>query len=138
DNLDTIRDFAAIVQTQERLDYLTLLTWADVTAVSGSAWTLAQDAFLRALYEGTSSLLGAAVSETPDAPAVRQRLARQLRGGDVDEAEVQAFVESLPAYYLTSAPPSLVRLHFKLAEKAREGEPSVEAQALPELGATDF
>lgn len=137
-NPETIQDFAALVETQERLDLLTLLTWADVQAVSESAWTLAQDSFLKTLHEATSALLHASEPLETDAPAYRQRLSRQLRGEDVDEREVQAFIDSLPAHYLTSTPPALVRLHYKLAEKAREGEPTVEVNAQPTLGATEF
>ncbi len=138
ENPETVREFAAIVQTPERLDLLTLLTWADVNAVSASAWTQAQETFLRTLHEATTAVLHEGSPPEADAPTYRQRIARQFRGADVDEAKVQEFIDSLPAHYLSSTSPALARLHYHLAEKAKGGETIVDVHALPELGATEF
>lgn len=137
ENPETAREFAKIVGTAERLDMLTLLTWADVNAVSSSAWTLAQVAFLRQLHQQTLAILESD-PQAPDESVYRRRLLRGLQELDVPDEEVQAFIDSLPAHYLTSTPPSLVRLHYRLAERAREGETTVEIHHQPELGATDF
>jgi len=139
ENPDTVRDFRETVGTQERLDMLTLLTWADVQAVSQDAWTAAQETFLRDLYDSTTDLMHAGdAAQESDMPAVRRRLTRHFQDEKTDEESVQAFIDSLPAHYLTSTPPSLVRLHYRLAEKARDGEPTVDARSIPELGATEF
>ncbi len=138
ENPETIREFRDIIGTAERLDLLTLLTWADVKAVSSSAWTTAQDAFLKNLYEATSALLHSGETAVESAPAYRQRLARQFQNEDADDADVHAFIDSLPAHYLTSTSPAIVRLHYRLAEKAREGDATVEVHTQTELGATEF
>lgn len=136
-NPDTVTDFAQIVRHRDRLDLLTLLTWADVNAVSADAWTPAQETFLIELHGRTAEVLES--SETPrfDAGQQRQRLMRQLKE-DVPEADLQTFVESLPPYYLASTPPSLVKLHYQLVKKAEKGEPTVETFTQQDLGATDF
>jgi [protein-PII] uridylyltransferase len=133
----TVSDFAEIVGNRQRLDLLTLLTFADIRAVSDTAWTLSQSAFLRELYERTASAL-----ET-EAPAVdsanyRRRLLRQLRDAEESESRVEEFVDSLPAYYLTSTPPDVVRLHMHFVRKAEAGEPSVEVFHRPDVSATDL
>lgn len=136
-NPDTIREFAAIVKDQTRLDLLTLITWADVNAVAPEAWTVAQEAFLHELHRQTSEALELE-NPTPFDPAQqRQRLMRQLRE-DVPEEDLRRFVDSLPPYYLASTPPSLVKLHFQLVKKAEKGETTVESYSQPELGATDI
>lgn len=136
-NPDTISEFAQIVGDRERLDLLTLLTWADVNAVAPEAWTPAQEAFLIELHRRTSEALQAANPAPFDAAQQRQRLMRQLKE-DVPESDLQRFVESLPAYYLASTPPNLVKLHYQLVKKAENGEATVETFTQPELGATDF
>lgn len=137
-NPETVREFAEIVESPDRLRMLTLLTWADVSAVSEGAWTPAQDTFLRELYERTLVHLQSESPGAPDPSLYRQRLLRQLRNQTSDEAAVQRFVESLPAYYLTSTPPDVVRLHLQFATRAIEGTPTVELFHRHDLSATEI
>lgn len=137
DNPDTIREFASIVKDQSRLDLLTLITWADVNAVAPEAWTAAQESFLHELHRRTTEALELE-NPTPFDPAQqRQRLMRQLKE-DVPAEDLRRFVDSLPPYYLASTPPSLVKLHYQLVNKAHQGEPTVESFTQPELSATDI
>jgi [protein-PII] uridylyltransferase len=138
ENPATIVEFAEIVGDVNRLHFLTLLTWADVNAVSPGAWTPAQDTFLRALHARTEARLQGEVPGTPDPSQYRQRLLRQLRAKPEDEANVQAFVESLPAHYVVITPPDIIRLHMGFARRATEGQPTVELFHRPDLGATEF
>lgn len=134
----TVEEFTEIVGDLNRLGMLTLLTYADIGAVSEGSWTSAQDTFLRQLYELTAACLQGEMEASVDPSQYRRRLLRQLAGRHGDEASVQAFVESLPAYYLTSTPPDLIRLHMHFAEKAAAGEPTVELFHRPDLGATEL
>ncbi|MES1147485.1 MAG: HD domain-containing protein, partial [bacterium] len=47
---ETIEEFAGIVETKEKLDALTVLTWADIQAVAPHAWSPIQESFLLELY----------------------------------------------------------------------------------------
>jgi [protein-PII] uridylyltransferase len=134
----TAEEFARLVGNLERLRLLTLLTWADVNAVAPGTWTKAQDAFLKQLYEATFSILEGTVVEEADEELSRQRLLRQIRKDPSDEARIQAFLESLPVYYLASTSAETVRLQMQFAERAVEGEPTVDEYPVPELGATEF
>jgi [protein-PII] uridylyltransferase len=137
-NPETIVEFRQSVGDIDRLNLLTLLTWADVKAVNEAAWTPANETFLRLLYERTASVLQEEVVPGVDPAHYRQRLMRQLRHQTGDETVVRAFVDSLPAYYLVSTPIEVVRLHLAMAEKAARGEPSVEIFHRAEVAATEI
>jgi [protein-PII] uridylyltransferase len=113
------------------------LTWADVSAVAEGSWTRAQDTFLRQLYELTMARLSGEIGEVHEPAQYRRRIMKQLARQSIDEEALQKFVESLPAYYLTSTPPDLVRLHMHFAEKAIAGEATVEIHHRADLGATE-
>lgn len=133
---ETVTEFTSIVGTVERLDALTLLTWADINAVAPDAWTLSQDAFLRELHGLTyHRLMG---NESPEQAPNRHRLLRQLQGTEIDAEEVAAFVESLPAHYLNSSTGETAALHLTYFKKALRGEPSVEFHHQPDRGATEL
>ena len=136
-NSATIAEFAAIVRDVERLNALTLLTWADVNAVAPGLWTGAQDAFLRELYARTHDVLQGEMGEPADTGTYRQRLIRQLSKSEVAEEEIAAFVGSLPAHYLTNATPEVAKLHLGYYRRAIEGRPTVEFNPMPELCATE-
>lgn len=137
-NPATVAEFAAIVRDVERLNCLTLLTWADVNAVAPGTWTAAQDAFLRELHARTQDVLQGEALQTPDTGSYRQRLIRQLSQSAVAEEDVAAFVGSLPAHYLTNATPETAKLHLGYFRKALEGLPTIEFNPMPELSATEI
>ncbi len=136
---ETIREFAALVQDEERLSLLTLLTYADTNAVSESLWTPAQDTFLRQLYRATADHLQAGAPETrPDPAAHRRRLRKELQSADIDDERLQAFLASLPAPYLASVAPEALRRHMEYAQKARAGVPTAKIEPRPSVGASSL
>jgi len=137
-NPETIREFSEIVRDSTRLHLLTLLTWADVSAVNPSAWTPAQDTFLRDLHTRTEAYLRRDAFSEPDPALHRQRLLRQLKSQEEDTSRVQQFVESLPAYYLTATPAEVVRLHMGFVHQAELGKPTVELFHRHDLSATEI
>jgi len=136
-NPSTIQEFAKIVGDIERLNALTLLTWADVNAVGPSTWTPAQDSFLRELHTRTLDALQTEKASPPDSSFYRNRLIRQMTQTSAAEEEVTAFIGSLPAHYLTNATPELAKLHFEYFKKAISGTPTVEFNPVPEILATE-
>jgi [protein-PII] uridylyltransferase len=136
-NPQTVAEFAKVVGDTNRLDLLTLLTWADIAAVGEASWTPAQDIFLRELHGRTSALLQGETATVADPVLSRQRLLRQLRSKPEDAERLNAFLESLPLHYVTSTPPDLVRVHLELAERAIAGEPSVELFNRNDISATE-
>lgn len=134
----TVAEFAAIVGDLDRLALLALFTYADVSAVADGAWTPAQDTFLRELFVRTDAVLRGDGHFSPDPAVYRQRLLRQLKSQREDAGAVQAFVQGLPAYYLTSTHPEVIRLHMGFVQKAMDGEPTVELFHRSEIGATEI
>ena len=98
----TIRDFAEIVQSRERLKLLLILTVADIAAVGPGVWTGWKGQLLRTLYFETEPLLGGGhtaltrterMSQAQD--ALRERLA------DWPSKELERFIDRhYPAYWL--------------------------------------
>src|SRR3546814_9412624 len=75
DDPKTIRDFADLVQSPERLRLLLVLTVADIRAVGPNVWNAWKAALLRDLYWRTESLLsGGLAAEGRDASSEERRV----------------------------------------------------------------
>jgi [protein-PII] uridylyltransferase len=118
DNEETIIEFARIVATQERLDMLMLLTFADTlgtgAARSYSDW---KDLLLWQLYHRTSQALSG-VKEFVEGVErsrheIRQRLLKNL-DRQFDPGEVAAHLDNLPPSYFDTLSEELIREHISL------------------------
>jgi [protein-PII] uridylyltransferase len=98
----TVRDFANLVQSPERLKLLLLLTVADIRAVGPSAWNGWKGQLLRGLYYETEPVLAGGHTQL----ASRERVAAaqaQFRAAVADwpSAEIDRFViRHYPDYWL--------------------------------------
>lgn len=135
---ETVRAFAETVGTRERLDLLTLLTWADIRSVSEGAWTPAQEAFLGDLYVQTLSVLTSETDHDLDPSLFRRRARKRLQREDVPEDDLAVFVDSLPAHYLLGTSTERIQEHFQLARRAKAGETIVEVEHRDDLDATEI
>lgn len=119
----TIRDFAATVQSPERLKLLLLLTVADIRAVGPGTWNGWKGQLLRTLYYETEPLVAGGHTERARTDRVTQAQ-RELRASlpDWSEAEVQDFIErQYPDYWLKIEPRQQAQ-HAKLMREAdRQG-----------------
>jgi [protein-PII] uridylyltransferase len=118
DNEDTIIEFARIVQTQERLDLLMLLTFADTLGTgSGHNYSDWKDLLLWQLYHQTTRALNGIGEFRKMAEQARveiqQRLLKNL-DRQFDPAEVVAHFENLPAGYFESVSEDLIREHIRI------------------------
>lgn len=134
---ETSAEFAGIVGNADRLNMLTLLTWADIAAVSDESWSPVLESFTRELHQRTMAVL-VSEADTPSEALTRTRLLRSLAKLEVPEAEIEAFVDRLPAAYLAANTPELVREHFVISRRAQQGEPTVEFYDLPGKVATEI
>ena len=121
DDEDTIIEFARIVQTQERLDLLMLLTFADTLGTgSGRGYSDWKDLLLWQLYHRTTSALSGVKEFRAMAEKARleiqQRLLKNL-DRQFDPAEVVAHFENLPPSYFETMSEELIREH--IAHRAR-------------------
>jgi [protein-PII] uridylyltransferase len=120
----TIRDFADIVQTADRLKLLLILTVADIRAVGPGIWNGWKGQLLRTLYYATEPLVSGRHVE----PAVSDRVAAAL--ASFREASAKAFpgasvddyvARHYPDYWLRTDPRKQLD-HFRLVQRAEESE----------------
>jgi [protein-PII] uridylyltransferase len=98
----TIRAFADVVQTMERLKLLLVLTVADIKAVGPGVWTGWKGELLRTLYYETEVALGGGAVEI--ARSDRVRLAQERLKGELVDWPAEAFeayaARHYPSYWL--------------------------------------
>jgi [protein-PII] uridylyltransferase len=136
-NPKTAQELAAEVESADRLVNLTLLTWADASNVGAGVWTPVQMTRMEELVKRTLPLLTQEQESTPDAVELRQRHVRRLSKEDVDETELQNFIESLPTEAIVAPPTEILRL-YQVYKEAVENEAAVVSQPIPDVGVTEF
>jgi [protein-PII] uridylyltransferase len=102
----TIENFAAIVQSLERMKLLTILTTADIRAVGPGVWNGWKSQLLRALYYETEPVLTGGFSEVDRARRVAIAQAEfRIQLADWPEEELDRYTSRLyPAYWLKVEP----------------------------------
>jgi [protein-PII] uridylyltransferase len=137
----TIRDFADIVQSPERLKLLLILTAADIRAVGPGVWTGWKGQLLRGLYNETEPVLaGGHTQMSREAQIRRAQAALRERLSDWPEAAVERVIaRHYPAYWLRSDLEEQVK-HAELMRRC-EDDPTPfahDAQTTPRMGATEL
>jgi [protein-PII] uridylyltransferase len=115
----TVRDFADIVQSPERLKLLLLLTVADIRAVGPGVWNGWKGQLLRTLYAETEPLLSGGHTQAPRDKLVAEAQ-DELRTALADwpAADVDHFIgRHYPDYWLRTEPRRRV-YHARLLRRA--------------------
>jgi [protein-PII] uridylyltransferase len=122
----TIRDFAATVQSVERLRLLLCLTVVDIRSVGPGVWNSWKAALLRDLYWNTKDeLTGGFNAEARDRRVAKAKDELTQRLSDWTEGEVETHLErGYPSYWLSCDPDT----HERHARMVRSAER--EARAL--------
>ncbi len=118
---ETVRDFAKVVGTTERLKMLCLLTYADIRAVNPEALTPWKAELLWQLYAATANLLTRSVDDervkVAGAPSAEfEQILRALQppaSGD----DLRAFLEGFPRRYTVTHTAAQIGRHFELARR---------------------
>jgi [protein-PII] uridylyltransferase len=120
-DLHTVRAFAEIVGTPERLKMLTLMTYADYKAVSPDALPAWRADHLWQLYVAAANALDRTVDEQrfhadrAKSEQIERVLAIASAGATHDE--VRGFLDGLPRRYLLSRPAAEIAQHFAMAAR---------------------
>ncbi|MGB6160516.1 MAG: [protein-PII] uridylyltransferase [Acidobacteriaceae bacterium] len=143
---ETIRAFAEKVATQPQLKMLTLMTYADIRAVSPEALTPWKAESLWQLYMSASNFLDRSVDEiryhASADPAFFSRIVALIPavtpGGassqtPVPTDELRAFLEGLPQRYLSIRAPEQIAAHFQMAMKLREDKVQLAYRAMRQV-----
>ncbi|MGA8111076.1 MAG: HD domain-containing protein, partial [Acidobacteriaceae bacterium] len=123
---ETIRAFAEKVASQAQLKMLTLMTYADIRAVSPEALTPWKAESLWQLYMSASNFLDRSVDEiryhASDDPAFFSRIVALIPAVSpapartaVNPEDLRRFLDGLPQRYLSTRPPEQIAAHFRMA-----------------------
>ncbi|WP_017431122.1 [protein-PII] uridylyltransferase [Vreelandella jeotgali] len=110
---DVIRDFALTVQNETRLDYLYVLTVADINATNPTLWNGWRATLLRQLHAETKRALRRGLHNPPDRDdwvrETRDEARALLHDADIDDARIDPLWDSLgDDYFLQYAPGEIV------------------------------
>jgi [protein-PII] uridylyltransferase len=142
DDIKTIQDFVALVQSPERLRLLLCLTVADIRAVGPTVWNAWKAGLLRDLFQRTLDVMTGGLATEARATRVKaaqDALAAALRVQNWPEAEIDAHLaRGYPAYWTTCDTATQLR-HARLVREAEaSGAPlSVEPRVDTHLGVTE-
>jgi [protein-PII] uridylyltransferase len=134
---ETVRQFAAKMETSERLKMLCLLTYADVKSVNPEALTPWKAELLWRLYAATANYLARSADEERlkiAATTAWEKVLRLLPSSP--EEEVKRFLEGFPRRYLATHTPEEIASHFQLAQALSQAPVQLHLRAgasLPEL-----
>jgi [protein-PII] uridylyltransferase len=134
----TVADFAAAVQSPERLKLLAILTAADVLAVGPGRWNNWKAGLLRDLYSRTQHILTGTPDMFDDAQAttMRQKSVRRLIGDKT--AALRYLADRAPAdFWHSFAPETLAGFISALDKNAGMKEQATVVRVLP-APAQDF
>ena len=130
-DLENVRAFAEKVGSPQMLKMLTLLTFADIKAVSPDALTPWKAENLWQLYMSTANSLDRSVDEVRYRsgvdPTLLNRIHSMVPAAQLDD--LQSFLEGLPRRYLQTRLPEQIRDHFLLA--TRLGDDPVQIDLRP-------
>jgi len=117
-----VSGFAAIVGTQERLQRLCLLTYADIHAVNPEALTPWKSEMLWQLFVATSNYFSRTVDRDRLHVSDEALLLEQVRqqSPEASKAHLERFLEGFPRRYLAVHSPEEIALHFSLYQKLGE------------------
>lgn len=134
----TIADFAAAVQSPERLKLLTIMTAADVLAVGPGRWNNWKAGLLRDLYARAQRILSGAPDMFDDVQAtlLKQKAVRRLIGDKT--AALRYLADRAPAdFWHSFAPETLAGFISALDKNAGAKEQTTVVRVLP-APAQDF
>jgi [protein-PII] uridylyltransferase len=123
DDPQTIRDFAARVQSPERLKLLLVLTAADIRAVGPKVWNGWKATLLRELYyRSVEEMSGGLVADSRDQRIAAAQLAVKALLPDFSTAELEAFIaKGYPSYWLSFDTETQAR-HARLTREAERSQ----------------
>jgi [protein-PII] uridylyltransferase len=141
-NLDsTISDFCKVVNDEDRLNMLYLLTYADTRAVGEGVWTSVKGKFLRELWLRAGGMLYTPESgEMEDKVLMRaqRRLHRDLTLQNLPADAVSEHIAAMPAGYLLNQSPNRIAVHIGFVDRVRKGEIIADFQDEPRAAYTEL
>lgn len=129
DDPEVILQFAAEVGTRERLDYLYLLTVADMRGTNPARWNSWKSALMNRLHQRTSKALQRGLDRPEDEDQVIQQAQDAARAllvdGPYDEQQIHLCWMQLSTEYFLQTPPAAIAWHTALLLQHAEQTPVI-------------
>ncbi|HMD83230.1 MAG TPA: ACT domain-containing protein [Terriglobia bacterium] len=128
---ETVRDFAKVVATTERLKMLCLFTYADICAVNPEAMTPWKAELLWQLYAATANYLARSVDDERLRITGTSEMEKVLAvlGAPSSAEDLRLFLEGFPRRYTATHTPEQIAGHFELARRLAAEPIAVELRA---------
>ena len=132
----TILDFAATVQSPERLRLLLVLTIVDIRAVGPGTWNSWKRQLLSDLYEAAEEVLRLGHKQRGRTERIAAKQAALGAALGWDDARFTAFVRRFPEAYWVAEPEDVQLHNARFIAAAGEQPLAIDAQVYPGRGAT--
>lgn len=138
DNLEVVSAFAETLKTDDILQMLLLLTYADLTAVGPNVWNEWKGALLLKLFLKAQRILTGRTDGAFDYSFVQPKLDKvHLLAEEARLPEVQGYLDALGERYILGYPPEQIIVHMKCLAEARTAGLAVRCTPQPGLGASE-
>jgi len=140
---EVVRDFAQMVQNQLRLDYIYLLTVADIRATNPEIWNSWKDSLLRQLYNSCRRMfergMDEQVSEDHLITTIRNQASIMLQKDDYAREQTDRIWQDLPNEYFLSHSAEEIVWHTECIAQAQPGDlPLISLRPSQKRGSTDI
>ena len=132
----TILDFAATVQSAERLRLLLVLTIVDIQAVGPGTWNGWKRQLLADLFAGAEEVLRLGHQQRGREERIAAKQARLAGELGWDEARFAALVRRLPASYWVAEPDDVLLHNARFLSASADKPLAIDARVYPDRGAT--
>ena len=127
----TIRDFVAVVESEERLQLLYLLTYADMSATGPGVWTAVSSRFIEELYHRSDAVLRHGLPDADDDAGYRRRIQQELSLHNLPAEEIERHCSLMPASYLLNTPPEEIAAHVRAIDRLKTETAAVDFVPAP-------
>jgi [protein-PII] uridylyltransferase len=112
---DVVRDFARQVGSMNMLNYLYLLTVADIRSTNPKLWNNWKDALLKQLYQATKTVLRRGIDNAPDIDEIilenRDAALEQMADLPYTQEQIGSVLDRVPGDYFLRHHPLEIRWH---------------------------
>ena len=112
---DVVRDFARQVGSMNMLNYLYLLTVADIRSTNPKLWNNWKDALLKQLYRATKTVIRRGIDHAPDIDEIiqenRDAAYEQMSDLPFTEQQIDSVCDRVPGDYFLRHHPLEIRWH---------------------------
>ncbi len=112
---DVVRDFAHHVGSMNMLNYLYLLTVADIRSTNPKLWNNWKDALLKQLYNATKTVIRRGIDQTPDIDEIiqenRDAAFEEMSDLPYSAEQIESVCERVPGDYFLRHHPLEIKWH---------------------------